>query len=100
MYKPLCVKMLRMKFLTDQQRAELRAQHKLERDRRICDRIKAVLLFDKGWTYEQIAEALLLSDGAVKNHITEYQVENKLIPRGGGSVEKLTENQSKMLEAH
>jgi hypothetical protein len=37
-----------MTFLTDQQRTELRARHKLDRDRRICDRIKAVLLFAKG----------------------------------------------------
>ena len=87
-------------FLTDQQRTALRARHKLERDRRICDRIKAVLLFDKGWTYEQIAEALLLSEGAVKNHIREYQIENKLVPGGGGSTEKLTETQSKILETH
>lgn len=89
-----------MKILTDQQRAELRAQHKLERDRRICDRIKAVLLFDKGWSNEQIAEALLLSEGTIKNHITEYQVENKLIPQGGGSTEQLTQSQSKELEVH
>jgi len=89
-----------MKFLNDQQRAQLRAQHKQERDRRVCDRIKAVLLFDKGWTCEQIAEALLLSEGAIKNHIQEYQTENKLIPGGGGSTERLTENQSKILEAH
>ena len=89
-----------MKFLTDQQRSELRARHKLERDRRICDRIKAVLLFDKGWTYEEIAEALLLSEGAIKNHIGEYQIENKFVPGGGGSTEKLSENQSKILEAH
>jgi transposase len=89
-----------MTFLTDQQRTELRARHKLERDRRICDRIKAILLFDKGWTCEQIAEALLLSEGAVKNHIREYQIENKLVPGGGGSTEKLTETQSKILEAH
>jgi transposase len=89
-----------MEFLTDRQRTELRARHKLERDRRICDRIKAVLLFDKGWTYEEIAEALLLSDGAIKNHIREYQIENKLVPEGGGSTEKLNENQSKILEAH
>ncbi len=89
-----------MKFLTDQQCAELRVQHKRERDRRVCDRIKAVLLFDKGWTYEQIADALLLSEGAIKNHISEYQSENKLVPEGGGSSEKLNESQSKMLEAH
>jgi transposase len=89
-----------MKFLTEQQRSELRARHKLERDRRICDRIKAVLLYDKGWTYEQIAEALLLSEGSVKNHIHEYTTENRLIPGGGGSTEKLNESQSKVLEQH
>jgi transposase len=89
-----------MAFLTDQQRAELRAQHKQQRDRRICDRIKAVLLFDKGWSCEQIAEALLISEGAIKNHMSEFQAENKLIPKGGGSAEKLTETQSKALSAH
>jgi len=89
-----------MKYLNEQQRSELRARHKLERDRRICDRIKAVLLFDKGWTYEEIAEALLLSKGAVKNHITEFETENKLVPKGGGSEEKLTDSQSKILEEH
>jgi len=89
-----------MNILNEHQRSELRARHKLERDRRICDRIKAVLLFDKGWTYEEIAEALLLSEGAVKNHIREFSEENKLEPKGGGSSERLSENQSKMLEQH
>lgn len=89
-----------MKFLTNEQRSELRAQHKLERDRRICDRIKAVLLFDKGWTYQEIAEALLLSEGAIRNHIEEFVVENKLIPDGGGSKEKLSKIQSDLLEKH
>ena len=49
-------------FLSQEEREELRAQHKKERDKRICDRIKAVLLHDKGWSYQEIAEALLLSD--------------------------------------
>lgn len=89
-----------MKFLNDNQRSELRARHKLERDRRICDRIKAVLLFDKGWTYEEIAEALLISEGAIRNHIVEFETENKLVPEGGGSQEKLSDKQSKMLEEH
>jgi transposase len=89
-----------MSFLTNQQKAELRARHKLERDRRICDRIKAVLLYDKGWSFEQIAEALLLSEGAIRNHIEEYQSDGKLIPSGGGSKEKLTERQSELLETH
>ena len=31
-------------FLSEEQRDQLRKQHKQERDKRICDRIKAVLL--------------------------------------------------------
>jgi hypothetical protein len=51
-----------MIFLSDDERAILRAQHKRERDKRICDRIKAVLLFDKKWSTASIAEVLLLSE--------------------------------------
>ena len=45
-------------FLSQQERNELKARHRLERDGRVRDRIKAVLLYDKGWTLMQIAEAL------------------------------------------
>ena len=71
-----------MNFLDDQERARLKIQHKKERDKRICDRIKAVLLADKGWTPQQIAEALLISDQAVRNHIEEYKASSKLRPVG------------------
>ena len=74
-----------MNFLNDRERAKLKVQHKKERDKRICDRIKAVLLADKGWTSQQIAEALLISDQAVRNHIDEYKASFKLKPRNGGS---------------
>lgn len=53
-------------FLSEEERITLKAQHKKERDKRICDRIKAVLLFDEGWLYPQIAHVLLLSDEAVR----------------------------------
>ncbi|TLD42154.1 MAG: hypothetical protein JETT_1551 [Candidatus Jettenia ecosi] len=46
-------------FLSLEQRKELRRVHKKERSRRTADRIKAILLLDSGWTYEQVAEALL-----------------------------------------
>lgn len=59
--------------LTDYERSNLVAQHKKERDKRVCDRIKAVLLDDKGWTRMQIAEALLLSDDAIGQHIRDYE---------------------------
>jgi hypothetical protein len=54
--------MLSMIFLNDDDRIQLRAQHRRERDGRVRDRIKAVLLYDKGWSIAAIAEALLLSE--------------------------------------
>lgn len=89
-----------MTFLTDEERVQLRAQHKKERDKRICDRIKAVLLYDKGWSFSQIAEALLLSDDVIRHHIDEYKASKKLKPESGGSIEKLSTEQSTQLEQH
>lgn len=89
-----------MLFLTDQKRTQLKEQHKRERDKRICDRIKAVLLADEGWTPQQIAKVLLISDQAVREHVQEYKESNKLKPESGGSEEKLSEGQSKQLTAH
>ncbi len=87
-------------FLTVYERSDLVAQHKKERDKRICDRIKAVLLYDKGWTLMQIAEALLLSDDAIRQHIRDYKESKKLKPENGGSVEKLSLDQSEQLEKY
>lgn len=89
-----------MNFLNDKERAQLKLQHKQEHDRRICDRIKAVLLHDKGWSPQQIAEALLISDQAVRNHIEDYKSCHKLKTENGGSKEKFSKEQSKKLEAH
>ena len=89
-----------MNFLDDKERAQLRIQHKQERDGRIRDRIKAVLLYDGGWSPQQIAEALLISDQAVRNHIDEYVASKKLKPQNGGSQEKLSDKQSRQLEDH
>lgn len=89
-----------MTFLNDEERSYLKAQHKKERDRRICDRIKAVILYDKGWAPAEIAEALLLSEDAIRDHLAEYKNFQKLKPEGGGSIEKLSIEQSKQLEAH
>lgn len=86
--------------LSNEERSQLRAQHKRERDRRVCDRIKAVLLFDKGWSITDISEALLLSDDAIRNHIAEYKETKKLKPKNGGSIEKFSIKQSLFLESH
>lgn len=89
-----------MTFLDDQQRAHLRARHKRERDRKVCDRIKAILLADQGMSYQEIAEILLLTEGTVKTHIDDYAKKKKLNLASGGSVEKLSQEQSEDLEKH
>lgn len=87
-------------FLDDTERQKLLEQHKHERDKRVCDRIKAVLLYDKGWSYHQIAEALLISHEAVRKHTLDYEAAQKLAPRNGGSSSKLNKFQCKMLIEH
>jgi transposase len=89
-----------MNFLVDLERTQLRDRHRKERDKRICDRIKAVLLFDKGWSVQKIAEALLLSEDAIRDHISQYKDSRKLKPENGGSIEKLSLLQSKQLIEH
>ena len=76
--------------LTQIEKESLKSQHKAQRDKRICDRIKAVLLYDKGYTYEQIAEILLLTKEAVRQHVMSYSIDDNLQPQNGGSISKLT----------
>jgi len=89
-----------MNFLTDQEQDQLKLQHKRERDKRVADRIKAVLLHDRGWSPQQIAEALFLSDQAIRDHIDDYKASKKLVPESGGSEEKFSKEQSAQLESH
>ena len=49
-------------FITDQQKAELERLHGSSRDKRVCDRIKAILLTSEGWSSAMIAQTLLASD--------------------------------------
>ena len=87
-------------FLTQEERSLLKQQHKRERDKRVCDRIKAILLCDEGWTLMQISKVLLLSDDAIRQHVKEFKNERKLKPENGGSYESLSRQQSLILEEH
>lgn len=87
-------------FLTDEERSSLSRQHKLERDKRVCDRIKAVLLYDDGWELNEIAYVLLITDETVRHHVEEYKATRKLKPENGGSCSKLNPLQTKALLEH
>ena len=59
-------------FLTQDQKAELLNELKVERNEKLSVQIKVILLLDKGWTHERIAEALLLDDGTIRNYRKRY----------------------------
>ncbi len=87
-------------FLTSTQIDLLKRQHKSERDGRIRDRIKAVLMRNRGYTFEEIARSLLLDTESVRRHVNEYLSSEKLKPENGGSISKLTAEQSNLLRSH
>jgi hypothetical protein len=51
-------------FLDDGQRASLRSAHRLERDGKIRDRIKAVLMADRGKPISDIADIAIANENA------------------------------------
>lgn len=86
--------------LTPEERTHLLKRHRLSRDKRVCDRIKAVLAFDDGYNYSEISKILLLDDETIRRHITDYFQRNKLKPENGGSDSHLNEPQTVELIAH
>jgi len=75
-------------------------RHKRERDKRVADRLKAVLLRDDGWALEAIAEALFLSHEGIRQHLLDYNDSGKLAPESGGSDALLNEKQTAELLSH
>lgn len=88
------------KFLTEEKRRELKAQHRREKDRRTGDRIKAILLSDEGWPFKMIAKALFLDEETISKHVEEYKSQNKLSIQTGGSESKLNKIQTQELIEH
>ncbi|PWU13805.1 MAG: IS630 family transposase, partial [Chlamydiae bacterium] len=41
-------------------------------EKRLCDRIKSIVLLDEGWTYPQLAHALLLEDDTIRRYHRIY----------------------------
>ena len=60
-------------FLTEEQREELLSELRLERNRKFADRIRVILLLDKGKSATKIAEYLFLNEGTVRNYEKRYK---------------------------
>jgi len=88
------------KVLTSKEREKLIQRHRKERDGRIRDRIKAVLAYDDGFSFTEIARILLLDDETIRRHIDDYLREKKLSTANGGSDSKLSGNETHALIDH
>ena len=89
--------------LSSDQLDELRSTHRVTRDKREADRIKAVVLLATGWSAEEVAEVLQVDPNTVRNHFKRYQ-QGGLVELGHvafrGSEGLLTETELALLDAH
>lgn len=86
--------------LSPEQKHALEAQHRKCRDRRICDRIRCVLLSAEGWSTRMIAQSQRIDETTVRRHLQDWLNEEKLNPENGGSQSHLNEAQTAELIAH
>jgi transposase len=86
--------------LTAREKMGLELRHRSERDSRICDKIKSILLRDEGWSVSKIAQALRLSNDTVSRYLCDYIDTKNLEMRYQGSLEKLSAAQTEMLKVH
>ena len=71
--------------LTNSAKRKLESEHRSCRDKRKCDRIKAILLNDEGWNISQISQALRIHETSVLRHLKEFENDKNLMPKNGGS---------------
>jgi len=90
-------------FISRKDKFILEEIHRSTNDRRVADRIKAVLLLDKGWSSTDICEALLIDDSTVRKYRKVYEeegVDGLLEFKYLGSQCRLTEVQLESLEEY
>jgi transposase len=86
--------------LTSLQKKALKIQHDKTRDGRVRDHIKSVIHASNGWSFEEIAKALLISEKIVRQQIKYYIHSYKLKPENGGSISQLSIEQTQQLVKH
>src|SRR3989338_7956586 len=82
--------------LTDEQVRILKQAHRTIRDKKLADRIKAVLSLNAGYEYSQVAKILLLDEVTLRRYVKQYQekgIEGLLEYRYAGGKTSLTSNQ-------
>lgn len=86
--------------LTVEQKCALEAQHRQNRDRRICDRIRCVLISAEDWSPRMIAQSQRIDETTVRGHLNDWLHDEKLQSENGGSQSHLSEAQTSELVAY
>ena len=86
-------------FLSASQRSCLKSAHRMERDRKIGDRMKVVLLADQGENFAEIAKFFFIDEQTARRHLKEYFVNDKTGGSSGGAEGKLSQEQAARLRA-
>lgn len=88
--------------LSTDEKLELMAAHTKERNRKLADRIKAILLLDKGYSPIQVAKILLLDESSIYHYKSLYQEGlDKLVQfKYKGRMPKLSPEQEELLISH
>ena len=71
----------------------------MERDRKIGDRMKVVLLADQGESFAEIAKFLFIDEQTARRHLRDYFDNDKTGGSSGGSEGKLSQEQAARLRA-
>lgn len=90
-------------FLSKEEYTNLRKQHKKEKDKRLADRIKTILLLNDCWSYEKISQALLLDESTIRRNEKEYLkggINSLLTLEYKGSEPSLSNTQLEELATH
>ena len=86
--------------LTFQEKLALESRHKKCSDKRECDRIKAILLSDEGWSSTMISQALRKHQTSIIRHLNDYISHQKTTSENGGSDSHLNKAQTELVIAH
>lgn len=90
-------------FLGADQRTVILFRHRCEKEASYADRLKAILLLNDGYSFEQIAKILFRDDQTIRNYLGKFEkggIENLLSDKYAGYSGCLTEEEKGELAKH
>jgi hypothetical protein len=86
--------------LSYQQKNVLESRHKMSRDKREWDTIKAILLSAEGWSEALISQALRKYKTRITRYLNDYVASQKITSDNGGSEGYLSDAQTELVIEH